>query len=143
MFLYTGKCRCGQVTIHFTSPKEISGHISRKCDCDYCIQRGIEYLSDPQSQITFISKSSLRHEKQGSEQARFLLCAICQTLVGVGYIDDSVSVGSVNARLLDEFDNLQGSLIVSPKTLNKSEKVKRWRELWSGMLLLVKGRGSR
>jgi hypothetical protein len=99
------------------------------------MQRGIEYLSDPQSQITFISKSSLSYEKQGSEQASFLLCGKCQSVVGVGYIDEGVSVGSVNARLLDEFDNLQGSVIVSPKTLDKTQKVRRWRELWSQLLV--------
>jgi hypothetical protein len=97
------------------------------------MQRGIEYLSDPQAQIAFISKTPLNHEKQGSEQARLLLCAKCETSVGVAYIDEGISVGSLNATLLDEFDNLQGSLTVSPKTLDKTEKVKRWCELWSQM----------
>lgn len=137
MYQYSGKCSCGKVVIHFSSPDAISSCRSRKCDCDYCMQRGIEYLSDPHSQITFISKTPLSHEIQGSEQAMFLLCAKCQTVVGVGYIDENVSVGSLNARLLDEFDNLQGSLTVSPKTLDKTEKVKRWRELWSQMQLKV------
>jgi hypothetical protein len=99
------------------------------------MQRGIEYLSDPHSQITFIAKTPLKHEKQGSEQATFLLCAKCQTVVGVGYLNEGVSVGSLNARLLDEFDNLQKSVVVSPKTLDKTQKVRRWRELWSQLLV--------
>lgn len=133
MYQYSGKCHCGKVAIQFSSPKTISTYTSRKCDCDYCMQRGIEYLSDPQAQITFISKTPLNHEKQGSEQARFLLCAKCETAVGVAYIDEGISVGSLNATLLDEFDNLHGSLTVSPKTLDNTEKVKRWRQLWSQM----------
>ena len=135
MHQYFGKCGCGNVVIQFSSPKEISSYTSRKCDCDYCMQRGIEYLSDPHSQITFIAKTPLKHEKQGSEQATFLLCAKCQTVVGVGYLNEGLSVGSLNARLLDEFDNLQKSVVVSPKTLDKTQKVRRWRELWSQLLV--------
>jgi hypothetical protein len=135
MHQYFAKCGCGNVVIQFSSPKEISSYTSRKCDCDYCMQRGIEYLSDPHSQITFIAKTPLKHEKQGSEQATFLLCAKCQTVVGVGYLNEGLSVGSLNARLLDEFDNLQKSVVVSPKTLDKTQKVRRWRELWSQLLV--------
>ena len=135
MHQYFGKCGCGNVVVQFSSPKEISSYTSRKCDCDYCMQRGIEYLSDPHSQITFIAKTPLKQEKQGSEQATFLLCAKCQTVVGVGYLNEGVSVGSLNARLLDEFDNLQKSVVVSPKTLDKTQKVRRWRELWSQLLV--------
>ena len=137
MYQYSGKCSCGNVLIQFSSPKEISSYTSRKCDCDYCTQRGIEYLSDPHSQITFIAKTPLKHEKQGSEQASFMLCVKCQTVVGVAYLSQGISVGSVNARLLDEFDNMQDSLVVSPKTLSKTEKIKRWSELWSQMTVKV------
>jgi hypothetical protein len=101
------------------------------------MQRGIEYLSDPQSQITFISTRAMRHEKQGSEQATFLLCPKFQTVVGVCYIDDDIYVGSVNARLLQQYECLQGSVSISPKNLDKTEKVKRWRELWSQLLVVV------
>lgn len=135
MYQYSGICGCGNVVLQFSSHKEISSYTSRKCDCDYCMQRGIEYLSDPHSQITFIAKTPLKNQKQGSEQAIFLFCAKCQTTVGVAYIDDNVAVGSLNARLLDEFDNLQGSVVVSPQTLDKTEKVKRWRELWSPLVV--------
>jgi hypothetical protein len=137
MYQYSGICGCGNAVVQFSSPNEINSYTSRKCDCDYCMQHGIEYLSDPYAQITFISKKPLSQEKQGSEQASFLLCVKCQTVVGVGYIDGYVSVGSLNAKLLDEFKNLQGSLTVSPKTLDKTEKVKRWRELWSQMMITV------
>jgi len=131
MHQYFGKCGCGNVVVQFSSRKEISSYTSRKCDCDYCMQRGIEYLSDPHSQITLIAKTPLKQEKQGSEQATFLLCAKCQNVVGVGYLNEGVSVGSLNVRLLDEFDHLQKSVVVSPKTLGKTQKVRRWRELWS------------
>jgi hypothetical protein len=101
------------------------------------MQRGIEYLSDPQGKIALTSSAPLRQEKQGSEQAKFLLCPSCQTVVGVGYICRGFSVGSLNATLLNNYKKLQGCLVVSPKALDKTEKVRRWRELWSVMLLVV------
>jgi hypothetical protein len=79
----------------------------------------------------------LQHEKQGSGQARFLLCVNCQSVVGVAYIDKDFSVGSLNATLLGEFEKLQGCLVVSPKALDKTEKVTRWRELWSPVRIVI------
>lgn len=106
----------------------------------YCIERGIEYLSDPLGEIILRSSLPLQQEKQGSEQATFFLCASCQTVVAVGYMDKGISVGSVNATLLDKFDSLceskNGSLVVSPKLLDEGEKVTRWQKLWSEMLLV-------
>jgi hypothetical protein len=101
------------------------------CDCDYCTALGIGYLSDPQSQIAFMSTAPLDYEKQGSEQATFLLCSNCQTLVGVCYITENISVGSLNATLLDKFENLQASVTISPKKLSNMEKLERWGDLWS------------
>lgn len=126
------------MSIRFSSPKDITAYTSRKCDCQYCKQKGIEYLSDPQGKITLTSGAPLRQEKQGSEQATFLLCPSCQTVVGVSYIARGFSVGSLNATLLNEYEKLQGCLVVSPKALDKTEKVRRWCELWSEMLVLVK-----
>jgi hypothetical protein len=134
---YSGKCSCGEVAIQFSSPQKISNYKSRRCDCDYCMQRGIEYLSDPHGQILFTSKRTLRHEKQGSEQATFLLCPKCQTVVGVCYIHEDISVGSVNARLLDQYECLQGIVSISPKRLSNLEKVGRWSELWSQVRVVI------
>lgn len=131
MYQYRATCNCGNVTVEFSCPQNISRYASRKCDCDYCVQRGIEYLSDPKGQVTFISKSPLQHEKQGSEQATFLLCATCQVVVGVCYIDTDVSIGSINITIFEQFKALQESVIVSPKRLEKVEKVQRWRDVWS------------
>jgi hypothetical protein len=134
---YSGKCSCGEVAIQFSSPQNISNYKSRRCDCDYCIQRGIEYLSDPQSQILFTSKHSLRHEKQGSEQATFLLCAKCQTVVGVCYINKNICVGSLNSRLLEQYDHVQDNITVSAKKLSNVQKLGRWTDMWSQVKINV------
>jgi hypothetical protein len=94
-------------------------------------------LSDPKGQITFLSKSLLCHEKQGSEQATFLLCSECNTVVGVCYIGEDLSVGSLNARLLDQYECLQASINISPKKLSDTEKLKRWADLWSQVDIVI------
>jgi hypothetical protein len=47
-------------------------------------------------------------------------------------------MGSLNATLLDELEKLQRGFVISPKVLDKTEKVIRYRELWSEMLVVVK-----
>jgi hypothetical protein len=128
---YCGKCSCGEVAIQFSSPQEISSYKSRSCDCDYCVQREIEYLSGSQGQITFISKRPLCHEKQGSEQATFLLCLNCHNVVGVCYINKNICVGSLNSRLLEQYDHVQDTITVSPKKLSNVQKLGRWTDMWS------------
>lgn len=59
------------------------------------------------------------------------------TVIGVYYIDTEVCVGSLNAKLLDRFHQVQQRLVVSPKRLNKTEKVKRWRQLWSQVQIVI------
>jgi len=135
LYTHIGQCTCGSVSIEFSSPKDITAYSPRKCDCQYCMKRGIEYLSDPLGQITFESYFPLLEEKQGSEQATFLLCHSCQSVVAVCYVDKNFSLGSLNATLLNEVDKLRKSVVVSPKGLDKNEKITRWRQLWSEMLL--------
>jgi hypothetical protein len=93
MYQYFGMCSCEKVAIELSSPREISRYTSRMCDCDYCTALGIEYLSDPQSQLAFMSTVPLDYEKQGSEQATFRLCSNCQTLVGVCYVHNDIYCG--------------------------------------------------
>jgi hypothetical protein len=109
---YSGKCSCGDVAIQFSSSQKISNYKSRSCDCDYCVKRGIEYKSDQQSQIRFISKRPLRHEKQGSEQTTLLLCLNCHNIVGVCYINKDICIGTLNSRLLEQYDHLQDTVNV-------------------------------
>jgi hypothetical protein len=101
------------------------------------MQRGIEFLSDSQSQITFISKRPLCHERQGSEQATFLLCLNCHNVVGVCYINKNICVGSLNSRLLEQYDHLQDTVTVSPKKLSNVKKLGRWIDMWSQVKIIV------
>jgi hypothetical protein len=133
MYQYSENCSCGRVTIEITLPKSIDCYRSRKCDCDYCAQHNIEYLSDPKGTNTISSALPLLEQKQGSEQATFLVCCKCSSVVGVCYKAGDINLGSVNIRLFEQYKNLQGSTPISPKLLNQSEKILRWCVLWSAM----------
>ena len=77
------------------------------------------------------------HEKQGSEQVTFLLCPKCQTVIGVGYINKNICVASLNAKLLEQVESVQGCVSVSPKRLGNTEKLQRWIDLWSQARIIV------
>jgi len=106
----------------FSSPKDITAYSPRKYDCQYCMQRCIDYLSDPLGQISLASCSPFLEEKQCFGQATFLLCPSCQGVVAVGYIGKGFSVGSLDATHLNEVDNVQRNGVVSPKAIDRTEK---------------------
>ena len=94
---YYGKCACGNAEYSITLPQDLSCYTPRACDCDFCTSRKVEYLSDSAGRIEIRSVLPLQRLKQGSNQATFLSCPTCATILGVAYITDKVSVGAVNA----------------------------------------------
>ena len=137
MFEYEGNCQCGAVNLSFHCSKPLPQYQARACDCDYCLNKNIEYLSDPKGKITITSTVTLEQQKQGSEQARFLVCSNCHSTLAACYFDHQHVLGSVNATLLTNYASLQKSAVVSPKLLNKDEKVNRWRALWSELSIAL------
>ena len=127
---YQGQCSCGSVTLRVKLPDAIQAFASRACDCDFCTSRDIEYMSDPNGSVQLYSSEPLTQLRQGSDQAEFLTCAECDTVLCASYISDQNRIGSVNATLLNDYEQLSGSEVVSPKLLGASDKVERWKMLW-------------
>ena len=98
-----------------------------------CCERGAAWLSDSAGFLRLRTSAGegLKSERQGSEQADFLSCPACGTLLAVRWQDgDGHAHGAVNARVLarrDEFASEQGA---SPKMLEAAEKTARWKALW-------------
>ncbi|AGH42543.1 hypothetical protein C427_0433 [Paraglaciecola psychrophila 170] len=42
-----------------------------------------------------------------------------------------ICVGSLNSRLLEQYDHLQDTVTVSPKKLSNVQKLGRWTDMWS------------
>lgn len=127
---YQGKCHCGKVTFLVTLPRPLNTYAPRACDCDYCTKLGLSYLSDPEGILELHSAVPLIKTTQGSGQAEFLSCNKCGVIVTVVYPFQTGLKGNVNARLIEEHEQLQQPVTVSPKLLEPAEKVKRWDEFW-------------
>ena len=128
--MIVGNCSCGSVKLLLSLPDEIHNYIPRACDCDFCMERQITYLSDPEGKLTIHSKNKLVSVRQGSEQAIFLTCNQCNDVVSVVCKFGTVYKGAINATLLKDFEQMKESQVVSPKYLSAKEKLKRWSSLW-------------
>ena len=130
MHHYKGSCPCGQTTLEVALPRVIKHYAPRKCDCDFCQERKLSYLSDPNGALTIASAQQLGEARQGSQQAVFLSCGSCSQIVGVVCSFGAEMKGAVNSSLLEQCEQLKAVVVVSPKELAASEKLERWPLVW-------------
>lgn len=132
MATHQGSCSCGNITVAFTSDRQADELTPRACDCDFCVERGAAWLSDPQGQlsITVNGRDQMTLVKQGSGTAEFWCCAVCGTVPCVTAKIDGVLYGAVNASRLADRSQHMAALPVSPKTLARDEKTTRWADVW-------------
>ena len=135
MHAVTGTCRCGAVSCNIQLPQAPSSYAPRRCDCDFCTARDLLYLSDPNGQLHISANSALTRLKQGSEQAEFLACSQCQTVVAVCYREAEISVGAINASLLQPQPPFAAAVTVQPRLLAADSKTERWKQLWTPLVV--------
>lgn len=135
MHAVTGTCRCGAVSCNIQLPQPPSSYAPRRCDCDFCTSRDLLYLSDPNGQLHISANSALTRLKQGSEQAEFLACSQCQTVVAVCYREAEICVGAINASLLQPQHPFAAAMIVQPRLLAADSKTERWKQLWTPLVV--------
>ena len=111
-------------------PRELEEYSPRKCDCDFCMMRNASSLSHPGGSLHIETLAPLTINKHGSEQASFLTCSNCNSLVCVVCQFATGLKGAVNAKLLSESGRLKNPVVVSPKQLSPKEKLSRWESLW-------------
>ncbi|WP_353668024.1 hypothetical protein [Marinomonas sp. THO17] len=128
---YSTSCSCGKITVVANFPSPIEEYQARECDCDFCISRGLAYLSDVNGTISFSPKETMNQLKQGSGQATFWECDNCHDVVAVTNEKNGVVRGAVSKRLFARRFQLKPSVTVSPKKLSASEKSVRWPNVWS------------
>lgn len=127
---YDGNCGCGKVTFSLSLPKLLDQYSPRKCDCDFCVARDIAYLSDPEGLLDIECSEPLDVQRQGSDQAEFVSCPHCKSVIAATFQAREKRVGAVNAALLQARSALGESMVVSPKVLTPAQKVARWQTLW-------------
>lgn len=92
-------CQCQNVTIDWDT-KQVKFH-SRCCGCDYCQQRGAEYVSDPDSSFSVQIRDSnnMKSVTHGHQTAEFHECTHC----GLAYVTcklDGQMYGIINAKVM-------------------------------------------
>lgn len=128
-----GGCHCGRVEVHFDTGLEPATLHPRACDCSFCRKHGAAWVSDAAGclRVTAGESASLHEYRQGSGQARFLLCGHCGVLVAVACdTTDGRLLGAVNAGCLEHV-TLGDPEVASPQRLAADEKIARWRRLWA------------
>jgi len=125
-----GKCRCGQTKVKISLPKTLDHYSPRACDCDFCVSRKICYLSHPDGELEIESTEPLDVQRQGSNQASFITCNSCKSVIAGALMLENKLIGALNSTLLFNFSLLQNPTIVSPKSLAAKEKIERWKTVW-------------
>ncbi len=130
-----GRCFCGSVYCEIQLSQPAAAYAPRRCDCDFCTSRNLQYLSDPKGQLRIQSPQPLLRLQQGSAQAEFLTCRQCDTVVAVCYREDQINVGAINASLLQPQSQFAEAVTVQPRLLAADTKTERWKQLWMPLVV--------
>jgi len=76
------------------------------------------------------SKVPFERQHQGSNQADFITCSVCKTVIAAALQLENKLIGALNSTLLFDFSMLQKPTVVSPQMLSAKEKVERWKAVW-------------
>ncbi|KGJ93921.1 hypothetical protein GAB14E_2476 [Colwellia psychrerythraea] len=125
-----GQCSCGQTKVKLSLPETLDHYSPRACDCDFCLSRNISYLSYPGAELEVESTGPLEVQRQGSNQASFMTCNCCKSVIAVSLQLENNLIGALNSTLLSNASLLQVATIVSPKVLTAKEKLERWQTVW-------------
>ena len=132
---HRGKCVCGDVSILLRLPASQDKYTPRQCDCDFCMIREIAYVSHPDGELEIDSITPLKILKQGSNQALFITCDCCKTVIAASVNINNQTIGSLNIKLLDDLSLFNQPIIASPKNLEPKEKLERWQSNWGKVKL--------
>lgn len=133
--IHSGTCDCNQIELYVRLPEPLSSYSPRACDCDFCSENDLVFLSDPSGSLELLSTISLEHITQGSGQAEFLRCMNCEQIVAVTTEVDGVLIGSVNSDCLYDAELLSVATPVSIHSLSPKDKKARWDKTWMPVMI--------
>lgn len=133
-YRYKGQCECGKSQVQLQSSLAAATFTPRACHCEFCVARGIQYVSDANGRVV-VSTQGYQLIRQGSEQADFITCATCETVLAVSVKVDTSLIGALNATLLCDVETSASPVSASPKQLSPDEKKRRWQQIWGPLEL--------
>ena len=122
--------RCGEIKFTISLPTTLDKYSPRKCDCNFCISKNISYISDPVGKLEIECEASVEIMKQGSNEADFITCSNCKSVIVASLQLNHQLIGALNSTLLFDSFVLQPPINVSPKLLTVKEKIERWQACW-------------
>lgn len=139
MYKIYGGCYCGNISYAAELANSPGAYTPRSCDCDFCTAHGASYISDSEGKLALQIKSEKETSrfKQGSGMVDFLICKNCGVVVGACYEEGGILYGAINSKSVRGKPAFGESISVSPKKLNDSEKVTRWKEIWFSNVELI------
>ena len=126
-----GSCHCGKLGVLFRPAQPVDTLHPRACDCAFCTKHGATWVSDPAGTLAIVATAPPRECRQGSGNARFLLCGDCGVLAAVVHESDGRLRGAVNVRCMDDADAFGAAIAVSPRQLPPEGRVARWQQVWT------------
>lgn len=129
--IYKGSCKCGNIALTIELPPGEEIGEARECDCEFCVSYVASYVSNPRGNVCFeiTDENKVEKSRQGTNTAFFLVCSACKVLVSANYEENKNMYSSVNVGCIQNIKP-SGTNLVSPRLLDKEQKVSRWKELW-------------
>ena len=123
-------CECGNIVVEWDT--NISPLVARKCDCEYCVSSGAEFVSDPDSLVQFKILDKTKHQiiKHGHETAEFHECSECGVIFVASEIDGSTYC-VLNANALGLENYVLDSQLKSYKGESVEQRLARRKRNWS------------
>ena len=133
-----GGCHCGKVQAALATARDPATLQPRACDCSFCRKHGAAWISDNEGELLVSANAddALREYRQGSGNARFLLCGDCGVLVAVLHDSGGVLRGAMNAGSVEGDVAFDVATAVSPQKLSAEEKTARWQQLWTPAVVI-------
>jgi hypothetical protein len=126
------KCVCVTIELDIEFNQDLKSLVPRKCDCDFCCENNLVYISDPLGKVKLSvgEIDDFQIVRQGSQTADFLSCKQCNNILLVVYQDNEKTFCALNYQLLDNKIYFNKVITVSPKLLSPKEKQARWKQVW-------------
>jgi hypothetical protein len=122
-------CNCENIQIDWDV--KCQDFIARSCSCDYCRNKGGEYVSDSSSSFSFKINNRSDHEvvQHGHKTADFHECKNCGTAFVSCEIDGN-GYGVINAKVMGLNDYAIDSTLKDYSTETVSMRLARRKHTW-------------
>jgi hypothetical protein len=125
-----GSCKCNNIEIVWHTVDY--SVVSRKCQCQYCVEKNAAYVSKSGSRIDIRIHNEKMHKsvQHGTNSAQFHECGNCGELVFVTVDIEGDIFGALNANCLQNKQGFSAPVVTNFSSQKAEERIERWRRNW-------------